>query len=182
VPERDTWQVAARILIGVTALLLVVLFGSGAWLWFEYHPGPSATLRVVHQVASIALVVVAAGLLFVAIARRLALRAAGIIAAVGVLLTTLAAVVTGRLLPWDQLALSAVSTGDDIDRGVRAVADSRVVFVLLDGREITPSTYQFWAYAHLALGLLVIATIVLAWMRTRGLPADPPVVAEPSVP
>ena len=78
--DRDTWRIAARVLLGSAAFVLVVLFGSGAWLWFEYHPGPSATLRVVHQVASIALVVLAAGLLFVAIARRLALRAAGIIA------------------------------------------------------------------------------------------------------
>ena len=53
--------------------------------------------------------------------------------------------------------------------------------MLLDGREITPSTYQFWAYAHLALGLLLVATIVLSWMRTRGLPAEPAVVAEPAV-
>ncbi len=163
--ERDGWRIAARVLLVLAALTMVVLASSGAWLWFEYHPGPSDTLRVVHQIASIALVVLAAGLLFVSIARRLALRAAGIVAAVGVLLTALAAVVSGRLLPWDQLALNAVSTGNDIDRGVQAVADSRVVFVLLDGREFTPSTYQFWAYAHLGLGVLLVVTLGLSWWR-----------------
>ena len=64
---------------------------------------------------------------------------------------------------------------------MRAVVDSRVVFVLMDGREITPSAYQFWAYAHLALGLLVAAAIVLAWMRTREVPAEPAVAAQPAV-
>ncbi len=180
-PERDGWRIAARVLLVLAALALLVLVASGAWLWFEYHPGPSHALRVVHQVASIAIVVLAAGLLFVSIARRLALKVAGIFAAVGVLMTTLAAVLTGRLLPWDQLALDAVSSGEDIDRGVQAVADSRVVYVLLDGREITPSTYQFWAYAHLALGLLLVATILLAWMRTRVPPAEPEVAARPAV-
>ena len=53
--------------------------------------------------------------------------------------------------------------------------------MLLDGREITPSTYQFWAYAHLALGLLLGATVLLAWMRTREPPADAEVVAQPAV-
>jgi quinol-cytochrome oxidoreductase complex cytochrome b subunit len=181
VPEGDGWRIAARVLVVLATLTMVVLAASGAWLWFEYHPGPSHTIRVVHQIATIVLVVLAVGLLFVAIARRLALKLAGIVAAVGVLVTALAAVVTGRLLPWDQLALNAVSTGDDIDRGVRAVADSRVVFVLLDGREITPSTYQFWAYAHLALGLLVVATLVLAWMRTREPPGQPEVATRPAV-
>jgi quinol-cytochrome oxidoreductase complex cytochrome b subunit len=180
VPERDGWRAAARVLLVLAALTTAALAVSGAWLWFEYHPGPSATLRVVHQIAAIALVVVAVGLLFVAIARRLALRVAGVVAAVGVLVTTLATVVTGRLLPWDQLALSAFSTVNDIDRGVQAVADSRVVFVLMDGREITPSTYQFWAYAHLGFALLVATAIVLAWMRTRELPGAPAVVAEPA--
>ena len=179
--EGDGWRTATRVLVVLVAFTVVVLAVSGAWLWFEYHPGPSATLRVVHQFATIVLVVLAVGLLFVSIARRLARKVPGIVAAAGVLMTALAAVVTGRLLPWDQLALNAVSTGDDIDRGVRAVADSRVVFVLLDGREITPSTYQFWAYAHLGFGLLVAATLALVWMRTREPSAAPEVATQPAV-
>ena len=76
--------------------------------------GASVAIIALWQVAAMALVVVAAGLLFVAIARRLARRAAGIVAAVGVFVTALAAALTGRVLPWDQLAIWAITVGSNM--------------------------------------------------------------------
>jgi quinol-cytochrome oxidoreductase complex cytochrome b subunit len=87
-----------------------------------------------------------------------------------------AAGLVGRLLPWDQLALWAVTTGSNGEfDGVRAVFSSQAKFVTINGREVSPSTYEFWAYAHLGLAVLVGVALTLVWLRTkeRG-PVAPP--------
>ena len=108
----------------------------------------------------------------VAILRRGRAGAPGVVAAVGVLVTVGGAYVTGRLLPWDQLALWAVTVGHDVGGGVRMVMHDEVKFVLIDGREISPSTYEFWAYAHLGLTALVLVALVLVWFRARDRSTD----------
>ena len=78
----------------------------------------------------------------------------------------LAASFTGYLLPFDQVALSSVTVGDEF-RGIHAMFRSDVKFILLGAREVSPSTYRFWAVTHVVLSVLVAVTVLLAWLRTR---------------
>jgi quinol-cytochrome oxidoreductase complex cytochrome b subunit len=151
-----------RIAVALAAVLLVVLGASGAWLWWDYRPDQDQWIRDVHQVAALALLIVAVALLVLAILRRRQLRVPGVLAAVGGFVTVGAAYLTGRLLPWDQLALWAVTVGNDVG-GV--VMHDEVKFIVIDGREVSPSTYQAWAYAHLVLSALVVVALVLVWLR-----------------
>jgi hypothetical protein len=151
--------------VAFAAFLLVILAGSGAWLWWDYRPDRDQWIRTVHQVTAIALLVVAVALLVLAIVRRARIGAAGIVAAVGVVLTTGAAYVVGRLLPWDQIALFAVSLKGFQD-GVAATFDDRVKFIIVRSREVTASTYHAWAIAHVVLGALVVVALVMVWLRS----------------
>jgi len=151
----------------VSAGLLIVLASSGAWLWWNYFPGRDEWVRDVHQIAAVALLVVAVVLVVLAVLRRVRMRASGVIASVGVLLTVAASYVTGRLLPWDEMFVWAVLTRRDLKRGVAAAFDDRVKFLIVRGREVSPSTYHGWAYAHLALGALVVVAMVMVWLRAR---------------
>jgi hypothetical protein len=113
----------------------------------------------------VALLVLALALLVVAILRRARTGGRGIVAAVGVFVTVGAAYVTGRLLPWDQLALSSANRPNDVPTGVAGTFDSGIKFLFVRSREVSPSTYHWWAIAHLALGALVVVALVLVWLR-----------------
>jgi hypothetical protein len=158
---------AIRVGVALAALLLVVLAVSGAWLWWNYLPRRDEWIRVVHQGAAIALLVVAVVLVVSAILRRGRTGAPGAVAGLGVLVTVGAAYVLGRLLAWDQLALTAVTDGRAASGGVALSFDSAVKYVLIDGREVSASTYQWWAVLHLVLSALVVAALVLVWWRAR---------------
>ncbi len=121
--------------------------------------------------------------LVLVIGRRVRSGVRGIVAATGVLVTALAAAITGYLLPWDQLALWAVTVGSDI-RGVQAPFRAEVKYILIGSHEVSPGTYRFWAVAHVVLGVLVAATLVLLWMRSRARdvsrrPLSPPPAGPP---
>ncbi|MEN3271528.1 MAG: menaquinol-cytochrome c reductase cytochrome b subunit [Actinomycetota bacterium] len=78
--------------------------------------------------------------------------------------------VTGFLLPWDQLALWAVTVGTNI-RGVDDAAFSDGIrFVLINGTEISQGTYRFWTIVHTVLLPVALAvTFGVRWrIRTRG--------------
>jgi quinol-cytochrome oxidoreductase complex cytochrome b subunit len=156
-----------RVGIALAALLLLVLVASGAWLWWNYRPDRDQWIRTTHEAAAIALLVVAVALVALAILRRARTGGSGIVAAVGVLATVGASSVTGRLLPWDQLALWAVTTGNDLRYGVAATFDDRVKSLIARSREISIGTYHFWAISHVALGVLVGVTVLLVWLRSR---------------
>lgn len=177
-----------RVGVALAGFLLVVLGASGAWLWWNYRPGHDQWIRTVHQVAAIAMLVVALALVVLAIVRRASAGAAGIVASAGVLVTTGAAYVIGRLLPWDQLALWAVVGGKNFPLGAAATFDDRVKFVIVRGREVAASTYHWWVIAHVVLGALVVLALVMVWLRARGgevsrrrlpPPAEPPPGVEP---
>ena len=88
---------------------------------------------------------------------------------VGVILLVLTLVLsfTGYLLPWDQLALWAVTVGTDM-HGYRQVFGSQVRFVLLDGTEIGPATLWRWFVLHtVALSLVAVAGLAVAWHPRR---------------
>ncbi|MFL6184247.1 MAG: cytochrome b N-terminal domain-containing protein, partial [Actinomycetes bacterium] len=63
------------------------------------------------------------------------------------LLLTLMLSFTGYLLPWDQLALWAVTVGTNM-MGYTPVLGSQVRFVLLGGAEIGPETLLRWYVLH----------------------------------
>lgn len=165
---------ATRIGVALAAALLVALIASGAWLWWNYVPGSDAWMRVVHRVAAVALLVVAVALVVLAILRRAAAGARGIVAAVGVLASVGAAYVVGRLLPWDQVALWAVTTKREMRRGVDLTFDDRIKYLIVRGREVAVDSYHRWAYAHLVLGALVVVALVMVWLRARGRDVSPP--------
>jgi quinol-cytochrome oxidoreductase complex cytochrome b subunit len=165
--------------VTLLTIALVALMISGAWLWFEYRPSAPASLvtirtrspgeqwvRQFHRWSAVAAVGFALSALVAMVAARVRVGARGVVAGIAMLLTTLGAVITGALLPWDQLALWAVTVGTDIS-GVRAVFENRVKYVLVDGHEVSPSTYRFWAITHVVLGVLVAVAVLLAWLRTR---------------
>ena len=81
----------------------------------------------------------------------------------------LAAFLTGFFfLRWDQLALWAVTRATD-DWGLRVIFDKQVRFVLIDGVEFAPATVARWFLIHVALGVALIALLVLTcrWSETR---------------
>lgn len=83
----------------------------------------------------------------------------------GIALTTLAASVTGFLLPWDQLGLWAVTVGTSL-RGYGVLFESSVKFVLIGGVEIQPATLLRWLAVHtLVLGPALVALVVFGWRR-----------------
>jgi quinol-cytochrome oxidoreductase complex cytochrome b subunit len=104
--------------------------------------------------------------------RRIRAGGRGVVAGVAVVATAVAASLTGYLLPWDQLALWAVTAGKNIG-GAQAVFGATVKYVLVDGREVSPGTYRFWAIAHVVLGVLVAVAVLLAWLRTQASGGSP---------
>jgi quinol-cytochrome oxidoreductase complex cytochrome b subunit len=81
---------------------------------------------------------------------------------VGVMLLqfTLLLSFTGYLLPWDQLALWAVTVGTNM-MGYTPVFGNEVRFVLLGGKEIGTETLLRWYVLHVLL-LPFVVTIFLA--------------------
>src|SRR5205807_773536 len=127
------------------AIALVVLAASGAWLWFNYIPTATAAwptihslrtasttsswVRSVHRVASSVVIVLAFASLVLLIGRRIRAGGPGIVAGAAVLGTAVAASFTGYLLPWDQLALWAVTVGTNMS-GIQSTFDAKVKYVL----------------------------------------------------
>ena len=77
-----------------------------------------------------------------------------------------------------------VGGGDDragSDReGVGAAHGDQVKYVIAGGRQLSPSTYEKWSYAHLGLAGLVLVALVLLWLRTRS-STRPEAVRRPAV-
>ena len=85
----------------------------------------------------------------------------------GIPITTLGAFFTGFLLPGDQLALSAVTVGSTA-RGYTVLFDQVVLFVLIGGVEISPSTLIRWLGVHiLVMGSALGALLLVGWRRQR---------------
>jgi quinol-cytochrome oxidoreductase complex cytochrome b subunit len=164
---------------------VAVLVVTGIALFFVYRPSVAQSwshlagardhwdvaraVRFIHRLAS-SLAVWTSVVLAIVVAisgagrRRWVGRAAG----AGLAVTTVLASFTGYLLPWDQLALRAVRTGMST-RGYRVLFDSSLVrFVLIDGTEVSRSTFVRWLLVHtVVLGPIVVGLLVLAWRRPR---------------
>lgn len=176
-PRRDALTLARRVAFGLLLVDLVVLAGTGVWLVFNYLPREHG-IRPVHALASAVggpLALVACALLITdaavhAAARR---RAVAFGVALAVLMIGVVTSMTGWLLPWDQLALKAVTVGDGI-KGYRGVWNGAARFVLIRDAEVTAPTVTVWLVVHLVGGVvataLTAAAAVVTPRRRRAVP------------
>ena len=158
---EDGVDITIRVTLVALAGLLLVLVATGLWLTFEYRP-MDQPVRTVHQVASWLALMVAVLPPAIAVVRR---RSA--LVAVGVLFTAAmaAAAITGQLLPWDQLALFAVTVGTDIS-GVLDPFGDHIRLVLIGGAEVSNGAYQRAVVVH--LGVLPVVLVVSGAVLARG--------------
>jgi quinol-cytochrome oxidoreductase complex cytochrome b subunit len=169
------------------AVLLSVLLVTGLYLTFRYRPsgafygprgdeGRGFTLDaavLVHQIAAYALlaVVLVASFLVVFRFRRspLAQRATTALAATFLPVVSVAAIASGVLLPWDRLAVSAVTTGSGAP--IRGVLDFSLPVrdLLIGSHQVAPSSYARAVWIHILVipVVLVAAAALLAWSVRR---------------
>ncbi len=189
---------AHRILLGAVVVVAVVLAVTGVWLTFNYRPNaaqawrdldmPSAGIgwaRLTHQVATALLVPLVVAFLVVGVVASRRWRPA-----TALLVTTLALTWTGFLLPWDQLALWAVTVGTDYQGMIAAAFNDDVRFVLIGGVEISQATLRLWFLVHtVALTVAFAGLLALAARSVRsrpptgtypGAPAAPPATSPPT--
>jgi quinol-cytochrome oxidoreductase complex cytochrome b subunit len=93
-------------------------------------------------------------------------------AAVVAFVATFTTGVTRDQVQYDQLGLWAVTAGTDVE-GYRVVTGEDVRFAVVNGTEVTPSTYEAVLVVHLAAPLVVlVALAVIGWdLRRRRPPA-----------
>ena len=184
---------ARTIVLWVLTAEVVVLAATGVALYFAYRPDSAAAwsdvsgslsrditfgsvMRDVHGWAAwLALpTALTAGVLLAVRARPAERVAPGVATGVGLVLVVIAASVTGYLLPWDQLALFAVTVGENIS-GYTWLRDGSVRFVLMDGTEIAPATVLKWLLLHaVVFGGAFAALVAVAWRRARAGAGDGP--------
>ena len=83
------------------------------------------------------------------------------------LLLTLLLAFTGYLLPWDQLAIWAVTVGTDM-AGWTPIFGKQVQFVLLGGAVVGPETLLRWYVLHvLALPFVLVLFLAVHFWRIR---------------
>jgi quinol-cytochrome oxidoreductase complex cytochrome b subunit len=169
----------------VLAMSFLVLLGSGLLLATRYRPTPPGVAvetarqsfqgvhrarslhRFASQVALVASPAVFALALVVDAERRPSRRWLRSWVAVAVPLLALLAWRTGRLLPWDQVAIAVVTTGATYDGVLIAFRDD-VRFFLIDLSEVSVATYRVWVVVHLvAVPALLAAAGVWLTRRTR---------------
>ena len=95
--------------------------------------------------------------------------ALGVFADLGALLLTLTLLLsfTGYLLPWDQLALWAVTVGTNM-MGYSPLVGSQVRFVLLGGVEIGSETLLRWYVLHVIMfPFIIIIFMAIHFWRVR---------------
>ncbi len=127
-------------------------------------------MRDVHRFAALIFVLlgVGAGILAVVIAvlrRRLAPGLSG----AAFVVVALAASVSGGLLVWDQVALRAVTVGVGYKGYTRIISGHSVRSIIIDGKEMSPSAFRAWFFAHVAVIPLVLTAValVLLWTTRR---------------
>ena len=161
---------ASRILLGAVVAVAAVLAVTGVWLTFNYRPtaaqawsdldSPSAGIgwaRLIHQATSALLVALVIALLVVGVVATQRWRSV-----TALLVTTLALAYTGLLLPWDQLALWAVTVGTDHQGMLHAAFSDDVRFVLIRGVEVSQATLGLWFLVHaVALALAFVGLLAL---------------------
>ena len=180
--RRTPAERALGCLLGAAAAEFAVLAVTGVYLVFFYEPRAASSwgaighlrtavtfgdlVRIVHRLTAVVMVLtvvaIAAIALTMAVARsrRTGRPAVTAVAAVAVAIVGLLASFTGYLLPWDQLALRAVTVGTDM-QGFRPIIglSSQVQYVLIGGAVVSVGTIRFWFVVHVVLVPVVILVI-----------------------
>jgi quinol-cytochrome oxidoreductase complex cytochrome b subunit len=162
----------------------VVLLATGLYLTWNYRPTGAfawakvmdldvdklpTTIRSLHQIAARIFVLLGLGVAVMATVLAVRRRRVGPgLAGVAMLVTTLAASVTGLFLPWDQLGLWAVTVGTDYKGYAPIITGDQIRFVDVSGSRISPSTFTRWFFAHeVVVPVLLIALGVVLFRLAR---------------
>lgn len=175
---------ARRVVLTLLTAEVAVLILTGIALYFFYRPSDvqawndmaaasrgvkaSLWLRHVHRAAAaiVGPTVLAAALLVAADRSGPRWRRQWLVTG-GLAVTAVAALLSGPLLPWDQLALWAVKVGTNLT-GYEPIRGSQVRFVLIGGAEVAPSVVLRWLAFHAVTGGPVMAALAAAaWPATR---------------
>ena len=165
----ERWHLWYRWLYRAFAALSLVVFASGLLLIFFYRPTAadawedifalqsaitfSTVLRSVHRWSTIVWLLALIPLAVIEIVRQNILGGVLRLASIGLAALT---AYLGWLLPWDQLALSAVTVGTDMTGFTPVLSGDDVRFVLLDGAEVDLSSLRTYFYLHVGLGTIVL--------------------------
>jgi quinol-cytochrome oxidoreductase complex cytochrome b subunit len=166
----DGWQRVGRISGWIAAVGLVAVTVSGVWLYLNYQPTAAtafsdigSTNRSVqwqagHRVSSIVSAVallICSGVVAVRYGMRRRLYGLATVVVFAI------AAYSGSFLPWDQMALQAITVGTNMS-GFSAIFDQEdITFLLIDGSEVSVASLRRWLVAHLFLGgLSVLAVLV----------------------
>jgi hypothetical protein len=92
-----------------------------------------------------------------------------LVAGPGLAVLVLGAALTGDLLPWDGLALWAVTVGTNM-RGYTPVFGQSVKYVLVGTNELSLDALWRWFTLHtMVISVLLLAALVVAWRPRRRL-------------
>jgi quinol-cytochrome oxidoreductase complex cytochrome b subunit len=192
--SHDDLARARSILFRILAVEVGVLVLTGVALFFLYRPSPAEGwgdvfgrgyrwdvrvahgLGAVHELTSMLAIptALATGVVLALGGRGSHGRWRGTAVGAGMAVATLAVSFTGYLLPWDQLALRAVTVGTNL-RGYSPLFDPDVRFVLVGGVELSPGTVLWWLLVHaVVLTPALVGLVLLGWRRHRAYEAGAP--------
>lgn len=173
-PALRTW---VRWTLGVLLGSFVVLLGTGLWLIWNYRPiavdwsmitdGPGwvrdvALVRFTHRGAASVITMAALAL---GVEGGLLVRSTGrrrtIVPGLVATLLAIAGGVSGSVLAWDQIALRAVTAGEN-GTGFRLLYSPLVREWRVDGRAFSADAMPRWFWAHTALVPVVLFALLVA--------------------
>ena len=171
---------AARVLAVAVLAQLVLLVASGVYLYFSYRPSSGALavdllapdvrravrIREVHVLETRLLLGSCLALLVLLVART-PRTALDVVAGGWQLVMAAVASFTGLLLPWDQLALRAVTVGTNIRGFTSIVAGDQIRFVLISGSEVSTQAVVRWLIVHVVSAIALAVGPVTALVRMR---------------
>lgn len=181
---KDAMPQSARYFLDVTALCLAVsvtiLALSGVLLGFAYTPaspwdvaversGLERMLVASHRLTlSVSMLLALVWLIMSTVLNwRLRSRAVRIVAGVVAVLATTASAVTWPLVQWQQVALWEVTVGIDMVGLLKPAYSEKVRFLLINGAEVSQSTYATWLLIHLITPFVALLSLAVGWAVSR---------------
>jgi hypothetical protein len=174
------WHTVAVTVARVGAVAAAAVVVSGVPLIWLYEPdGGASWLTGLHRLSGTLLLGAAAGLVVAAVGAAAGRHRIGVPwpLAVAALAVAVAGSITGQLIGWDQVAVSAVDA-PDTTRGVFAAIGDDVRFVLVGGTELSPGTFLALVVAHLVA--VPAAAVGLGWWWWRSRHREPASVPPPA--
>lgn len=169
--NRRSTLPGVKIVLGINLALWLLLLATGLLLLFFYRPTAAAVyadmdtsrsavtfglvMRYLHRWCS-TLAVLAA--LPIPIVYLIDERKRAALVSIVTVLVVAVSWFSGQFLPWDQMALWAVTTGTDM-MGYTPVFGDDVRFVLVGGVEIDSNTFLRWFIVHVAVVPILLAGV-----------------------